>query len=58
MKRLKTSDYQEISHIATNIANSLIAGYSIRKALLISNSIHEKILANYKRLKEKYPDEY
>lgn len=57
-KRLKTNDYREIANLAENLSKTLIAHHGIKKALLISKSTYEKVQANYKRLKEKYPNEY
>ena len=57
-KRLTTDDHRNINRIADGIAKKIIAGGGIRRALLIAKAVNEKVIANYKSLKRKYPKEY
>ncbi len=52
--KLKKGEAVIITRRANNIANDLIARYGLRKAFVIGKLVHEKVLANYKRMEEKY----
>ena len=57
-KRMNTGDYKEISNVAEAHCGGFIATYGMVKARLIAKAIFEKVEANYKALKTKYPNEY
>lgn len=56
--RLTTGDHKHIAHVATGIANKLIAGEGIRTAKLIASLVNEKVISSYKSLKREHPKEY
>ena len=54
--RVKLTDEEaaRVSKMATNLANKIIAGETLRLALPIARLMYEKVVANYKRIENKY----
>ena len=56
--RFSTYEHRAMAKTATGMADKLIAGEGIKKAMVIASLVNEMIIANYKSLKRKYPKEY
>lgn len=52
--RLKKGEELDVRTAANALSIVLIGRHGIRKALIISRLIHERVFANYKNLEKKY----